>query len=41
MVADWTFGIQEENMQATVEAARAAGARAVVVLSHNGMDVDL
>jgi sulfur-oxidizing protein SoxB len=28
-------------MQATVEAARAAGARAVVVLSHNGMDVDL
>jgi sulfur-oxidizing protein SoxB len=41
MVADWTFGIQEENMQATVDAARAAGARAVVVLSHNGMDVDL
>jgi sulfur-oxidizing protein SoxB len=41
MVAEWTFGIQEENMQATVDAARAAGARAVVVLSHNGMDVDL
>jgi S-sulfosulfanyl-L-cysteine sulfohydrolase len=41
MVADWTFGIQEENMQATVDAARAAGARAVIVLSHNGMDVDL
>lgn len=41
MVADWTFGIQEENMQTTVDAARAAGARAVVVLSHNGMDVDL
>jgi sulfur-oxidizing protein SoxB len=41
MVADWTFGIQEENMQATVDAAREAGARAVVVLSHNGMDVDL
>ena len=41
MVADWTFGIQEENMQASVDAARAAGARAVVVLSHNGMDVDL
>ena len=41
MVADWTFGIQEENMQATVDAARAAGARAVVLLSHNGMDVDL
>ena len=41
MVADWTFGIQEENMQATVDAARAAGARVVVLLSHNGMDVDL
>lgn len=41
MVSDWTFGIQEENMQATVDAARAAGAKAVVVLSHNGMDVDL
>ncbi len=41
MVADWTFGIQEENMQATVDAARAAGAKAVILLSHNGMDVDL
>jgi len=41
MVSEWTFGIQEENMQATVDAARAAGARAVIVLSHNGMDVDL
>lgn len=41
MVADWTFGIQEENMQTTVDAARAAGARVVIVLSHNGMDVDL
>lgn len=41
MVADWTFGIQEENMQKTVDEARAAGAAVVVVLSHNGMDVDL
>ena len=41
MVADWTFGIQEENMQKTVDAARADGAKVVVVLSHNGMDVDL
>ncbi len=41
LMQDWTFGIQEENMQATVDAARAAGARAVVLLSHNGMDVDL
>lgn len=41
MVADWTFGIQEENMQKTVDAARAKGAQVVIVLSHNGMDVDL
>ena len=41
MVADWSFGIQEENMQKTVDAARAAGAQVVVLLSHNGMDVDL
>ena len=41
MVADWTFGIQEENMQKTVDAARADGGQVVVVLSHNGMDVDL
>ncbi|MCO5122191.1 MAG: thiosulfohydrolase SoxB [Rhizobacter sp.] len=41
MVADWSFGIQEENMQRTVDAARAKGAQLVVLLSHNGMDVDL
>jgi sulfur-oxidizing protein SoxB len=38
---NWSFGIQEENMQKTVDEARAAGAQVVVVLSHNGMDVDL
>jgi sulfur-oxidizing protein SoxB len=41
MVPDWTFGIQDENMQKTVDEARAKGAQVVVVLSHNGMDVDL
>ncbi len=41
MVADWEFGIQDENMQKVVDEARAAGAQLVVVLSHNGMDVDL
>ena len=41
MVADWTFGIQDDHMQEVVDAARAKGAKVVVVLSHNGMDVDL
>ena len=41
MVPDWTFGIQEEEMQKVVAEARAKGAQVVVVLSHNGMDVDL
>jgi len=40
-VAEWTFGIQEENLQKTVNEARARGAHAVVLLSHNGMDVDV
>jgi sulfur-oxidizing protein SoxB len=41
MVADWTFGIQDDNLQKMVDEARAKGAKVVVVLSHNGMDVDL
>ncbi|MDB5903966.1 MAG: ushA, partial [Betaproteobacteria bacterium] len=40
-VPDWTFGIQEERLQGVVSEARAKGAWAVVLLSHNGMDVDL
>ncbi len=40
-VADWTFGIQEEKLQKTVDAAIARGAHAVILLSHNGIDVDL
>ncbi len=38
---EWSFGIKETEMQATVNAARAKGAKVVVLLSHNGMDVDL
>ena len=41
MVPDWTFGVQEDEMQKVVDEVRAKGARVVVVLSHNGMDVDL
>ena len=41
MVADWEFGIQDENMQKVVEQARGKGAQVVILLSHNGMDVDL
>ena len=40
-VSEWNFGIQEEEMQKTVDEARAKGAQAVVLLSHNGMDVDI
>ena len=41
LVADWSFGIQDANMQKVVDEARAQGAQVVVLLSHNGMDVDL
>ncbi len=40
-VAEWTFGIQEEALQKVVDEVRAKGAQAVVLLSHNGMDVDI
>ena len=40
-VPEWTFGIQEENLQPTIDEARSSGAQVVVLLSHNGMDVDL
>ncbi len=38
---EWTFGIREDEMQKTVDDARSKGAKVVVLLSHNGMDVDL
>jgi len=41
-IPDWTFGIQDERMQEVVNQAREQDkADVVVVLSHNGMDVDL
>ncbi|MCB1455782.1 MAG: thiosulfohydrolase SoxB, partial [Nitratireductor sp.] len=40
MFPELSFGIREEALQANVEAARAEGAELVVLLSHNGFDVD-
>ncbi len=40
-VPDWTFGIQERTLQQRIDEARQKGARAVVLLSHNGSHVDL
>ncbi len=41
MVPDWSFGIRDDGMQKWVDEARGKGAQVVVVLSHNGMDVDI
>ncbi|MFN3545246.1 MAG: thiosulfohydrolase SoxB [Thiobacillus sp.] len=41
MIPDWTYGIRDDSLQKWVNEARAKGAQVVVVLSHNGMDVDL
>jgi S-sulfosulfanyl-L-cysteine sulfohydrolase len=38
---EWSFGIREEDMQKTIDEVRSKGAKVVVLLSHNGMDVDL
>ncbi|MEG9862824.1 MAG: thiosulfohydrolase SoxB [Parvularculales bacterium] len=40
MVPDWSFGIRPELIQENVNAARDEGAEVVVLLSHNGFDVD-
>jgi len=40
-VPEWSYGIQEENLQLTIDEVRKKGAQVVVLLSHNGMDVDL
>jgi sulfur-oxidizing protein SoxB len=41
MTPDWTFGIHEQSLRDTIQAARKAGAEVIVLLSHNGVDVDL
>jgi len=41
MMDQWSFGIQERHLQKMIDEVRAKGAQVVVLLSHNGMDVDL
>lgn len=40
MMPKWSFGIREEDVRANVEKARKGGAQLIVLLSHNGFDVD-
>ncbi|MCP2217758.1 thiosulfohydrolase SoxB [Bradyrhizobium elkanii] len=40
MFPKWEFGIREEDIQKQVDESRADGASIVVLLSHNGFDVD-
>lgn len=40
MIPNWSFGIREEEVAKNVAAARAEGAELIVLLSHNGFDVD-
>jgi sulfur-oxidizing protein SoxB len=40
LMPKWSFGIREEDVRSQVANARQAGAQLVVLLSHNGFDVD-
>jgi sulfur-oxidizing protein SoxB len=40
MIPNWTFGIRENDLRVNVDKARKDGAALVVLLSHNGFDVD-
>jgi len=40
-VPEWTFGIQEGRLQKMVDEVRAKGAILIILLSHNGLHVDL
>jgi len=41
LVKDWQFGIREEKMQETIDEVRSNGAQVVVLISHNGLNVDV
>jgi S-sulfosulfanyl-L-cysteine sulfohydrolase len=40
LMPKWSFGIREEDVRANVDKARKGGAQLVLLLSHNGFDVD-
>ena len=40
LIPDWSFGIREDQIRQRVNAVREAGVDLVVLLSHNGFDVD-
>jgi S-sulfosulfanyl-L-cysteine sulfohydrolase len=40
LIPNWSFGIREQDLQKEVEKLRAAGAELIVLLSHNGFDLD-
>ncbi|MEE2699726.1 MAG: thiosulfohydrolase SoxB [Pseudomonadota bacterium] len=40
MIPNWSFGIREKSIRNRVAAARNSGAQLIVLLSHNGFDVD-
>jgi sulfur-oxidizing protein SoxB len=40
LMPSWSFGIRDEALQKQVDAVRKDGAQLVVLLSHNGFDVD-
>jgi S-sulfosulfanyl-L-cysteine sulfohydrolase len=40
MFPNWQFGIREDEVQKQVDEARAEGAQLVVLMSHNGFDID-
>ena len=41
MVPDWSFGIRDDKLQQIIDLVYSKGAQVVVLLSHNGMDVDI
>ena len=41
LIPDWTFGIHEQSLRESISEARRRGVAAIVLLSHNGVDVDL